>query len=367
MNELANLSRPINITFYEDPQEEVQHLYHEAGIIGLLSWLNENDNKGKNLPEELKQDLGRHVAYLADMFSATLPDITGQPPEMVLRFAARDIQISRILKERGLARLYRLCRSYVTLDVPTDELGGSQRVKVKTYQTLSDPETGEPFTHQEPFLGWFSKASHISRSLIFMRFADLDRLTDTLGMTLEDAYTTLLTKPKVIGDVLRDVADWNGSQISFINPDVAERLSDVMLSDDPEQAERINELAKVYRETGDFVEMRELIEATVPAISNLITEVALHDSARDARRMFQDSILMLPEISYAWDTAYDGLVIEMITSELDENGQKYETGKKAYLLLPDSIEHLPKEVKDDLIKRLPIRNRDSIDNNQTPW
>ena len=363
-NQLASLTRDINVVFHDDPQEEVQHLYHEAGIVGLISWLNEDDNKGKDLPQELKEDIGRHIAYLADMFSANLPSIEGQTPEAVIRHAARDIQISRILKERGLARLYRLCRSYVTLDVPTDALGGSRTVKVRTYQTLKDPETGEPFTHQEPFLGWFSRSSHISRSLIFMRFADLDRLTEALSMPLEEAYNTLLTKPKVIGDVLRDIADWTGSQISFIRPDVADRLADVTMSNDPEMADSIKEYAQVYRETGDFVDMQNLINATVPAISNLVQEVSMHENARDAKRMVQDSILMLPEISYSWDTTYDGLVIEMITTEVDENGNTYETGKQAYLLLPDSVEKLPQPIKNDIIKRLPIRNRESLDSSQ---
>lgn len=359
-NQLS-IIKNINITFHDDPQEEIRHLFHEAGIMRLLSWL--NDNKGKKLPEELKEDLGSHIAYLADMFSANLPDVSGQEPENVLRSAARDIQISRILKERGVARLYRLCRSYMTIEVPTDALGGSQQVSIKSYQTLINPELGnnEPFSSQEEFLGWFSRASHISRSLIFMRFADLDRLTDGLGMPIEDAYNLLLTKPKVIGDVLRDIASWNSSQMSFINPDVAVRLANMSLQDSPEEIEKIEELATAYKETGDMEDMQNLIKATVPAITNLLEEVSVHPSAKEAKRLVQDRILLLPEIIYSWDVIYDGLLIEIITAELDEQGHRYETGKKAYLFSTDSVEGLPKEIKDDLIKRLPIRNRDSLD------
>ncbi len=349
--------KQINVTFNDDPEQEIRSLYHEANLLGLMDWLSKDE-----IPEKLKQDLGEHIAYLSDMFSSQLPDIEGQSPDTILRMAARDIQISTILRERGLARLYRMCRTYQDVQIPIDDLGNSVPGKIRIYQTLLNPDTGEAFTHQEPFLAWFTGASHISRSSVFQRFADLDRLVYGLGLELETAYDQLLRRPSVVGNVLRDVVGvWQKDQPVFIEPDVARRLAKKVYADDPDMIEEIDRLAEAYEENPGYHAMQDLIRSSVPGLRKLVEEVSLHEGYHDARKMVNSSILLLPEIDYYWDMNTDSLAIEIVTVSVADDGEKYETGRKKYFLVSDSPDKLPVEIVKDIVKRLPIKNREGLD------
>lgn len=352
----TDFHKDITTTFVDDPQEEIDLLHHEANLLGLIDAL-----KREDLPEDFSEQLGRHLAYLADMFNARLPEIKGQSPDVVLRLAARDIQVSRILKERGLARLYRLCRSYVPVSVPTDEVGGTREEEIQVFQTLRSPETGESFTTQEDFIGWFARAAHVSRSLIFLRFADLDRLTQGLGLNLEEAYRQLLTKPKVIGDVMRDLADWDGAEIVRVEPEVAKRLAQAALGHKPEELERVERLADQYTRDQDWGTMIELVDAVRPALRSMVEQVALHTSARDAKKMVEADILLSPEIHYSWDPQTNSLVVEQEVVEVDRRGERYIAGTKSVMFMPDSVNAVPSAIIKDLVRRLPIRNREQLD------
>mgnify|MGYP001394928907 FL=1 len=78
-----------------------------------------------------------------------------------------------------------------------------------------------------------------------------------------------------------------------------------------------------------------------------------------AMNFVNHDILMQPEISYIWDDELDVLVIEYIRKEVDlETKTEYIAEIVKVPLIPDT-NRLPMEIKDDLIRRLPIRGKGS--------
>ena len=99
--------RDIEITFSDDIQEEVALVKKEFGMSVLAKGIENNIKKGEPLPKELTPVITDLVLTLSEMFSADVPELM-ESPELNLRLASRDINLSRLLRERGYVRIFRL-------------------------------------------------------------------------------------------------------------------------------------------------------------------------------------------------------------------------------------------------------------------
>ena len=343
----------IVVSFTENAEEELVRFSKELDLSKLLNLV----YLQKEIPEDLQYLISNLVTTMDDMFSLGLPTLEEDPQQTLVR-ASRDINLAKILRERGLVRLYLVVKSKAKMEIPVGEFGEMQEVEVKTFQTMQDEE-GNQFTTQEKFLGWFCAAAHVSRALTFQRFAAYDRLKK-VGFTLEEAHTLIMTKPSVITRTIDKLVDWGpGGEVNDINPEVARSLAKTSLAGE-EQKELLALVDKVieYEDPEDIIDM---VDKTLPAIRNIIEEVAAHDSARDATFMIDNDILNAPEIKYAWDHQLGGLVIEMIIKGVDENGAEHIADIYKTIMLPDSMEELPREILDDLVRRVPIRSHLGLD------
>jgi len=362
MNDLALINSVYGLTFSDDAETEVQTLIDDLRLLKLLDYVSNNDGA---LPEELKDDLKAITTVLADMFSPGLP-MPHRTPEETIRAVSRDVNLSRWLRERGIMRLYILVNSRKNMQVTDPETGEVlEEYRVKVFQTLDNPYTESPFKTQEDFLGWFCKEAKVSRAVVFLRFYAYDRLVTYFGYTLEEAFKILTSKPSVIIETLRSLAEWDkNANISYINPDIAMRIAERHNGSN----EEIKELAQTLRDVDGTLTNIEKAELTAELAEQIrepfrktIEELAAHDSSREATELVKSAILRIPEVSYWWDIEMDALRIEVVHKEYDELEEaEHVTGVEQILLLPDTRESLPIEAKRDLQKRLPLRNRESL-------
>jgi hypothetical protein len=263
--------KQLSISFTETAEQEVTQLVHELHLVPIAQSLNSMDTPA--LVDGVKQLL----SVLSDLFSVDLPNIE-KDPEDTLRTVSRDINLSRLLRERGLFRLYRLLHQKDENNVPL-------------FMTLANPGTGSPFSRQEEFIGWFCDEAHVARSLVFMRMAAIDRVL-TLGFTLERAFSIVVSKPYAIQDTLHKIAEWDGGEIARVDPDVAILLARKL---DPENADRIEAMAEAARTDPEAEEL--LKEAIKPIMAGLLEEVAAHSRAKEAQKFVQD-VLLQPVVSW---------------------------------------------------------------------
>ena len=98
----------------------------------------------------------------------------------------------------------------------------------------------------------------------------------------------------------------------------------------------------------------ELTEAMRPAISKLVDEVAAHQDTKDAMDFVRADIAGKPEISFSWDYERDELVCEIIVKG-KKAGTEYIKDIVTVRLMCDIL--MPPELRDELVTRLPIKNR----------
>jgi len=333
--------RPLAVRFTETAAEEVKLLVKELSLIPLAQQLQRND---QSLSEEFNRLLAQLLTSLSDLFSVDLPG-TDKDPEATLRTISRDINLARLLRERGLFRLYRLIHQKDAQGIPL-------------FMTLVNPDTGSPFGRQEEFIGWFCQEARVARSLVFIRIATIERIL-ALGFSLEEAFKLILTKPYAIRETMNLVADWEKGELKAVDPNVlvqvAERVS-------PESLARLEPVAEAARQNPtDPAIQQELRDVARSVIASLLSEVANHDRAKDALDFVRYDVLAQPAISYSWDEESEALVIELVRKQVDpETGEEYDGRPITVPFVPDAAE-LPVEIKADLLKRLPIRNRYSLD------
>jgi len=338
-------AKELAVRFTDTAEQEVAALVEEMKLIPLVDYVRKS-KEDETLPPELSKLLTSMVNVLKDIFSIDLPDISD--PETTLRTISRDINLSRILRERGLFRLHRLVNS-------TDEHG------IPLFMSLNNPIFGHPFAKQEEFIGWFCEEAHVSRGTVFMRMAAIDR-TLALGFTLPEAFNLILRKPFIIGETLHllaehDVVKWDGNQISDIDPDKVLKLAQQV---NPQAAEDIRPLVDMAYE--DEGALNKLKDAVKPILASLLTEVSLHERSKEALAHVKHEVLSIPEISYSWEKDGDYLVVELQRKEIDpETGEEEVTQPIVVPFIPD-VAMLPAEVKADLLRRLPIKNRLYLDN-----
>jgi hypothetical protein len=339
---------PAHIAFSQSAEEELVKLNAEMRIISILNVL--ADNRAPS-PQEVS-DLRHMMLVLADLFSTSLPPLEENPMDM-LRAAARDIRLASLLKERGLARIYRMS----TLQVQEYDELTRQNILLPAFMTEVNPETNKRFASKEELLGWFCSNAHVSRSLVFLRMATYDRMLG-LGMSLEDAFDTVVKKPYATGQALKELETrWNGGDLVGMDPDVAVRLTKVMLPEKLEEVEELTSALQTEQSTEAQEHLREeLIETVKPALVNLLKEVAEHPSMRDAMDMVRHDIAGRPEIKYWWDPDRSWLQVQYLRKKKDIEGTEYVAEVEEIYLIPEKP--LSQEIVEDLAKRLHVKNRD---------
>lgn len=328
-------TQDITLHFSDNAEEEIEALINDTGLLSLAERIDRN----KDIPDDVRHAVGELVLAVADMFSTIVPD-TDANPEQTLKKISRDVKLSQLLRERAYVRLYRLVKERTWITAP--EM--AEPVQVPVFMTLRNPDTGEPFSQQEDFIGWLCDAARISRSSAFGRLKTISRLT-WLGYDLQDVFRLMLTKPQVISQTLSSLAkdDIGWETQEEINVDVVTRIAEKVL---PEAIPEI--------QGGD-------VEAIKPVISKLVEEIADHDRSKETQRYIKHDILGKPEIDYYWDEETDSLVVKLTRREINPA-----TGEES-ILPPEVIPwvadaaRVPKEVRADLIRRLPIKNRPYIE------
>lgn len=345
--------KDLTIKFTETAKEEIDRLVVELGLVPLAQVLSTNMD---TLPPELKDSVQKVLTVILDMFSADLPDITGDPEE-TLRVVSREINLGRLLKERGIFRFYRLLETDIYFNPKTGEASYLEKpgyVSVALCQTINNPTTGQPFAHDNEFIGWFCAEAHVSRSLLFRRIMAIRRMVNTLGFDLDETFNVLVSKPFAIEETIRMIADWDKDGLANIKPEVAVAIAKKVQPGKSEEWEMLAEQA------GDDPEaMQYLIDNSKPLIADLLREVADHERSKDAMDTVRHDILKMPEISYRWDDDGDYLVISILTKIISDDGTEWIKEINHVPFVPD-VATLPIEIRNDLIKRLPIRNRNEL-------
>jgi len=345
----------LTVRFTENAEEEISDLVNELRLIPLAAFITKSEAP---VPEELKEHLGAMLNVLFDIFSINLPEIS-KDTEIALRTISRDINLARLLRERGLFRLYKLVNGRVGIAADgtiVPETSNDAVEYLPAFMTKINPNTGGTFGKQEEFIGWFCEEAHVSRGLVFMRLAAIERML-AIGFSLEEAFRLVVSKPFAVQETLTSVATWDKGTLIRVEPEVAKQLARKI---DPDNIEHISDLADAAE--NDPLARIELNRAIKPLIAGLVEEVAAHDRAKDAMEFVRNDILMQPEISYTWDNDGNSLIVHFIPHNIDpETGEEYESKPITIPFIPDALV-LPKEIRDDLIKRLPIRNRYNLDN-----
>lgn len=328
--------KDLQLQLYDTVQDQVTDLIRELGLLPIAELLND-----PTTDEKTSKVLKKLLEALTDIFSTSLPK--AGDPEETLEQAARDIRISRLFRERGLFRIYRLTH---------ESIDG-----VAVFQYFINPYTDSPFANQTEFLRWFCDEAKVPKSLVFMRMAAIERM-EALGFSLEEAYEIIMTKPWAVHESLRMIADWEkGGVLSDINPHVAEQLA---MRTHPEMLPGLQQAIEEMEE-GEEGAHEKYLDIVKPMVSDLMREVANHESASEAMNFIKYDILQLPEIRYSWEPNGEYIMIELVQIAREENGQTYELPPVKIPLVPDINFDLPRPVKEDLIKRLPIRNKSNIE------
>jgi hypothetical protein len=325
------------IPFTESAQEELKRLYEELQISDVVDALRNGD-----LPEETQALIVPLTTTILDLFGQGTPTI-GMDPMSTLKSASRDINLSRILRERGIFRLFRLLNTNDDHNIPL-------------FQSLTDPDTGAEFTRREDMIGWFCKSARVSRSLVFMRLGTIEKLLG-LGWSLDDCYHTLLTKEYAIRENLLEVAEWHSGELDYVDPEIAARLAEKFLT--AEQREQVGQLISIIADPNLEVEERDeaqdrLTDAVRPAITKLVQEVAAHDDVKGAMEFVRNDIAGKPEISYSWDYERDELVQEIVVKGR-KGGEEYVKEIITNRFVPELL--VIPQARIDLTTRLAIKNR----------
>lgn len=342
--------RDLTIRFTETAQEEIDRLVLEMGLAPLAQTLTNNID---NLPPDLRESVAKVMGVILEMFSADLPVAYGDPEE-TLKVVSREINLGRLLKERGIFRFYRLLEMEVHFNPTTGEqLSGptDTSVSIPLCQTINNPNTGQPFAHDNDFIGWFCEEAHVSRSLLFRRIMAIRRMVNTLDFTLEEAFNILVSKPFAIEETIRMIADWDKDSLANIDPEVVVAIAKKVQPGKSAEWELLAEKA-----ASDPEALQYLIENSKPVIADLLREVASHERSKDAMDTVRHDIMKIPEIGYRWDPDGDYLVVSIVVKTISEDGEEYTSEINHVPFVPDTAKLHP-DIRKDLIKRLPIKNR----------
>lgn len=322
----------VHIHFPDSPEKELEQLQNGFNIYSAIEAL---ENNSSSIPKDLKTMVVNTLIGVLDLLDiTTLPDMLEDVESTILSIG-RDISMSRVLRERGIFRLHRLTRT-------VDENG------LPLFASLDNPETGEYFHNQKAFLKWFCDTAKVSRSLIFMRMATIERLY-TLGYDMKSTFKLMLTKPSIIRKALNNVGTWNGGNLVHVKEDTARLLVGKLIPDSTDDFEE----AVLDGDSEKFMEIAK------NAIHVLVQDVATHERSREAMKMVLHDILEHPELDYKWDDDGDCFTVRMYAYAIDERGNKYvdPMATVRVTFIPDITEDLDTTVKRDILERLPFTNK----------
>jgi hypothetical protein len=337
---MSNEPKDLKISFTDSPEEEVALIQRELGLSDVADQLERALIHGEALPEEVQLMMAQIVTGLQEMFSLDLPSL-GETPEETLRLSSRDINLSRLLRERGLIRIYRLVNE--------------SNNGVPLFMTYLDPYNDEPFSRKEDFIGWVAKDAHIPRSTMFMRFSTYDKML-AIGFDLETAFQTVITKPYAMREVLKLAAEWDKGSLVNVNPEVVKNIAEQVYSE--ADREELIELADQYTDDSSPVNLQKLVNAYKPALREFIGELAEHTNTKDMMEYVRHDVLDKPEISYSWKN--EALILHVVRKAVDEDGTEIVIDVEDIPFVPDYPGIIEEDIVDDLLDRLPIRNRREV-------
>lgn len=330
--------REININFTDSPKEEVSLIRKEFNLSSLAETLTKIVDTGDALDPEERIQVAMIIANLQEMFSLDLPEVDDSV-EKTLRLSSRDINLSRILRERGIIRLYRLLRE--------------KKDGIPIFQTLINPYDDAPFSRQEDFITWVAREAHMPRSTLFIRFSVYDKML-SIGFSLEEAFKTVITKPYAMQEVLKMLGTWDRQkELVAVNPDVANKVARRVLS--LEDARKISTLIEEYEENPSDGVLKTIATTFKPALKEFISELAEHPNTKEMMDFVRHDIVGKPEIGYKWRN--DALIVMLTQKSVDETGTEVEVSIEEIPFVPDIPYELPEAIILDLIERLPIKNR----------
>ena len=336
--------KQLAVRFTDTAAEEVKALVGDLQLLPVAQYLQKTDQP---LPDELKALLMKMLGTISDLFSVDLPMVE-RDPEATLRAISRDINLARLLRERGMFRLYRLIHQ-------------TDRNNLPLYTSMFNPDSGAPFAKQEEFIGWFCQEAHVARSLTFQRLGTIEKILD-LGMTLEEAFGLVVSKPYAIYETfqsLKQVATWvKGELVAVNDPDLVLQMAGRVAPGAVPQLAAMAEAARANPEDADA--QQALVDAARPVIAGLLSEVAEHNNAKDALDFVKFDILRQPEINYRWDDESSVLWVEYIRMVIDPNSGLDRVDEVQKIPFIPDVLSLPKPVRDDLVKRLPMKNRNNL-------
>lgn len=334
--------RELQITFTENPQQEIDLVQRELNLSTLTDRMNNVVFGTGQLTEEEETQLAELLATLQEMFSLELPELK-EEIEKNLRLSSRDINLSRILRERGIIRFYRLIKE-------TNEDG------IPLFMTVINPLEDKPFQRQEEFITWVALDAHMPRSTLFMRFATYDKLR-ALGFELDDAFRTVITKPYAMRQVLNMLGTWDREKnLIGVEPEIAAKVAQKVLT--REDYQKVQDLADSYVEDPSEENLESLTTAFEPALGEFIRELALHPNTREMMDYVRHDVLGKAEISYSWHG--DSLIVSITRKALDDSGTEFIVGVEEIPFSPDYPFELPEELVFDILERLPIKNRRDV-------
>lgn len=328
-------TKDLQVVFTDDAQTEVKRTLLDMGLIDVSSL-------AKDEPR-----LHQFLAYIAEIFSTSLPELTGELDQDLMR-VSRDINLSRLFRNRGIMLFYRLLNENIE--------------GVPVYQYFNNPYTDSPFRNRTEFIDWFSKDAHISRDIIFRNIAAIDRSLE-LDLSIEQAYEYLNKYAHAFRETLKNVLIWDDEtrrKLVGIDPDIALNVAEHVDSGDPERLEMIADLAHRAKD-GDESAQEVLLDEMKPSIVRLLDEITDQASAKDAMSFVKHDILVKPEITYRWIPEGSYIEITMVNKSIATTGEEFTDKILSVCLLLDYEGELPQEIVDDVIRRLPIVNRNQID------
>lgn len=352
--------KQLSVQFTDSAADEVMQVTTDLQLMQIAEALT---SEGEISPS-LRGFLTTLLEQLVDMFGASLPSLPADP-EQALRRISRDINLARIMRERGLFRMYLLTTRKIWVDPyagvidpqPEGQIDRSKypdAARLPAFMLLENPDTGQPFARQEEFIGWFCAASHVARSLVFQRMATIDRLI-ALGFDINEAFKVVISKPYAIQETLSMIAGWDKGEMSDVDPTVARSLMNRVAPNDS----NLDALVSAAEASPDDPGIKaELVEAVKPLVRQLVTEVAEHERAKDALDYVKHDILQQPEVSYAWDSETGALLVTLIRQNVrTDTGEVVSSDPITVPFVADIADAVPLEIMADLLRRLPVRNR----------
>lgn len=325
----------MKLTFLDDPEQELVRISQELGLAKAIQLLETGSTKG--LSKEDSVNILEVIQQVESLFSVTVPRDEDNVIDSLSNIA-KQYHWSKLLREKALVALFRLIHLKVA------------NSGIPLVATLLHPDTGTPFD-ETSFTFWFCKQAAITSTTAFQRMSAYRKMLG-IGYSLEEAFRLVITKPYLIQDTLNNLAKYDAlGRITNVNPAVATSVSQRLGGDNTEEIQKI---AAETAANNTPSNQAKLIEAYTPMLRKAVEEVAAHPSPRDAATFVTSDLLGKPGIFYTIE--HGGvLVVTIVTKTIDGANDIEETHRIPFI--PKTNDGVPVAIIEDLLERLPIRNR----------